>query len=142
MPQRAVAECVVASWEASPPRTLERVCRVLLAADAFSVTLLREHCLRRLAAVFDRVSHPAAAEQERVTFESFVAAVAPQVCPASPPLTLPISLPPSPLLSSPSPLLSHACATHAHVLRSHHMCIALWFTTPCCLISIMFCVVG
>eukprot|EP00884_Botryococcus_braunii_P013836 jgi/Botrbrau1/22453/Bobra.0091s0055.1 len=76
--KRAVAEHVIEAWEISPPKTLERLCRVLLAADGFSVALLREHCLRRLAAAFDRVSHPAAPEFERLTFETFVASVAPQ----------------------------------------------------------------
>lgn len=94
--QRKVAEAIVAEWEACTPR-LEPMCRMLLVADRYGVTLLRNRCLHALAARFEalvgeraprherEVSEELkrAPRREREVFEAFVAAVAPRVNPGS-----------------------------------------------------------
>ena len=76
--QRRVAECIIEAWEQRSPR-LEPLCRMLLVADRYGVTLLRNHCLHCLAARFEALVEERAPQREREVFEAFVSAVAPQV---------------------------------------------------------------
>ena len=76
--QRRVAERIIEAWEQRIPR-LEPLCRMLLIADRYGVTLLRDHCLHCLAACFEALVEERAPQREREVFEAFVAAVAPQV---------------------------------------------------------------
>lgn len=78
MMQRRVAERIIEAWELRIPR-LEPLCRMLLVADRYGVTLLREHCLHCLAARFESLAEEWGPPREREVFEAFVAAVAPQV---------------------------------------------------------------
>ena len=76
--QRKAAEAIVREWEVRAPR-LEPMCRMLLLAERYSVTLLRDRCLHALAARFEALVEERAPRQEREVFEAFVAAVAPRV---------------------------------------------------------------
>ena len=76
--QRRVAERIIEAWEQRMPR-LEPLCRMLLVAERYGVTLLRDHCLHCLAARFEALVEERAPQREREIFEAFVAAVAPQV---------------------------------------------------------------
>lgn len=76
--QREVAEHVVAALEACGG-SMDQLCRLLLAADAFQVVLLRNYCLAGLAQAFRSLTTHTTREQ--AVFEAFVEAVAPQVCP-------------------------------------------------------------
>ena len=69
--QRHVAEAITAALEPSPfqAEEVERVCRLLLAADRFAVAHLRSHCLRSLAIMFERLSSSAAPLHVRAVFE-------------------------------------------------------------------------
>ena len=51
---------------------------MLLVADKFGVTLLRDHCLHCLSTRFEALVEERAPQREREVFEAFVAAVAPQ----------------------------------------------------------------
>ena len=73
-----MAERIIEAWEERLPR-LEPLCRMLLVADRFGVTLLRGHCLHCLAARFEALVEERAPPREREVFEAFVAAIAPQV---------------------------------------------------------------
>ena len=57
---------------------MDQLCRLLLAADNYSVVLLRNYCLAGLAQAFHSLEHHTAREQ--AIFEAFVEAVAPKVC--------------------------------------------------------------
>lgn len=74
--QREVAEHIVAALEAGGG-SMDQLCRLLLAADGYSVVLLRNHCLAGLAQAFHSLERHTAREQ--ATFEAFVHAVAPKV---------------------------------------------------------------
>ena len=76
--QRRVAERIIEAWERRIPR-LEPLCRMLLVADRYGASLLRDHCLHCLAARFEALVEERAPQREREVFEAFVAAVAPQV---------------------------------------------------------------
>ena len=75
--QREVAEHIVAALDAGGG-SMDQLCRLLLAADSYSVVLLRSTCLAGLAQAFHSLEHHTAREQ--ATFEAFVEAVAPKVC--------------------------------------------------------------
>ncbi|CAL5223847.1 g6430 [Coccomyxa viridis] len=75
--KRRVAERIIEAWEQRMPR-LEPLCRMLLVAERYGVTLLRDHCLHCLAARFEALVEERAPQREREIFEAFVAAVAPQ----------------------------------------------------------------
>ena len=74
--QREVAEHIVAALDAGGG-SMDQLCRLLLAADAYQVTLLRNHCLAGLAQAF-RSLHTHT-PREQAIFEAFVDAVAPKV---------------------------------------------------------------
>ena len=74
--QREVAEHIVAALEAGGG-SMDQLCRLLLAADTYQVTLLRNHCLAGLAQAFQSLHTHTPREQE--IFEAFVDAVAPEV---------------------------------------------------------------
>lgn len=57
---------------------MDQLCRLLLAADSYSVVLLRNYCLAGLAQAFHSLERHTAREQ--AIFEAFVDAVAPKVC--------------------------------------------------------------
>ena len=79
-PQRDIAEALIARFEVRPQLQggLEGILRLLLIADLYSVTLLRDHCLHRLAARFNTLaSNPP--QHERALFDEFLLAVAPKV---------------------------------------------------------------
>lgn len=75
--QREVAEHIVAALDAGGG-SMDQLCRLLLAADSYSVVLLRNYCLAGLAQAFHSLQHHTAREQ--TIFEAFVDAVAPKVC--------------------------------------------------------------
>lgn len=74
--QREVAEHIVAAMDAGGG-SMDQLCRLLLAADAYSVVLLRNYCLAGLAEAFHSLECHTAREQ--AIFEAFVNAVAPKV---------------------------------------------------------------
>lgn len=74
--QREVAEHIVAALDAGGG-SMDQLCRLLLAADSYSVVLLRNYCLAGLAQAFHSLKHHTAREQ--AIFEAFVDAVAPKV---------------------------------------------------------------
>ena len=74
--QREVAEHIVASLDAGGG-SMDQLCRLLLAADSYSVVLLRNYCLAGLAQAFHSLQRHTAREQ--AIFEAFVEAVAPKV---------------------------------------------------------------
>ena len=74
--QREVAEHIVAALNAGGG-SMDQLCRLLLAADSYSVVLLRNYCLAGLAQAFQSLDHHTAREQ--AIFEAFVDAVAPKV---------------------------------------------------------------
>lgn len=79
--KRHVAEAIAAELaEPSAGRAdqVEHVCRLLLAADRYAVSHLRDHCLCCLAVMFERLSSSAAPADVRAVFEAFVLGVAPQ----------------------------------------------------------------
>lgn len=70
--QRHVAEAIAAELaEPSAGRAdqVEHVCRLLLAADRYAVSHLRDHCLCCLAVMFERLSSSAAPADVRAVFE-------------------------------------------------------------------------
>lgn len=69
---------MVAALEASGG-SMDQLCRLLLAADAFQAVLLRNYCLAGLAQAFRSLSTHT--KREQAVFEVFVDAVAPKVCP-------------------------------------------------------------
>ncbi len=73
-----MAEAIIAEWPVCAPE-LEEMCRMLLVADRYGVTLLRDRCLHALAARFHALVEERAPREEREVFEAFVAAVAPRV---------------------------------------------------------------
>ena len=75
--QREVAEHIVAALDAGGG-SMDQLCRLLLAADGYSVVLLRNHCLAGLAQALHSLERHTAREQ--AIFEAFVDAVAPKVC--------------------------------------------------------------
>ncbi|BDA48677.1 Ankyrin repeat and BTB/POZ domain-containing protein 1 [Coccomyxa sp. Obi] len=75
--KRKAAEAIIREWEVRAPR-LEPMCRMLLLAERYSVTLLRDRCLHALAARFEALVEERAPRHEREVFEAFVAAVAPR----------------------------------------------------------------
>ena len=74
--QREVAEHIVAALDAGGG-SMDQLCRLLLAADSYSVVLLRNYCLAGLAQAFHSLDNHTSREQ--ATFEAFVDAVAPKV---------------------------------------------------------------
>ena len=56
---------------------MDQLCRLLLAADAFQVVLLRNYCLAGLAQAFRSLDTHT--KREQAVFEAFVDAVAPKV---------------------------------------------------------------
>lgn len=81
--QRKAAEAIIREWEVRAPR-LEPMCRMLLLAERYSVTLLRDLCLHALAARFEALVEERAPRHDREVFEAFVAAVAPRVRQSAP----------------------------------------------------------
>lgn len=55
---------------------MDQLCRLLLAADAFQVVLLRNYCLAGLAQAFRSLATHT--KREQAVFEAFVEAVAPK----------------------------------------------------------------
>ena len=74
--QREVAEHIVAALDAGGG-SMDQLCRLLLAADSYSVVLLRNYCLAGLAQAFHSLQRHTSREQ--AIFEAFVDAVAPKV---------------------------------------------------------------
>ena len=56
---------------------MDQLCRLLLAADAFQVVLLRNYCLAGLAQAFRSLDTHT--KREQAVFEAFVDAIAPKV---------------------------------------------------------------
>ncbi|KAL3139201.1 hypothetical protein ABBQ32_005972 [Trebouxia sp. C0010 RCD-2024] len=73
--KREVAEHIVAALDAGGG-SMDQLCRLLLAADGYSVVLLRNYCLAGLAQAFHSLERHTAREQ--AIFEAFVNAVAPK----------------------------------------------------------------
>ncbi|DBA71696.1 TPA: hypothetical protein ACH3X2_001145 [Trebouxia sp. C0005] len=73
--KREVAEHIVAALDAGGS-SMDHLCRLLLAADTYQVSLLRNHCLAGLAQAFKSLHTHTAREQ--AIFEAFVDAVAPK----------------------------------------------------------------
>ena len=73
--QREVAEHIVAALETGGG-SMDQLCRLLLAADAFQVVLLRNYCLAGLAQAFRSLATHT--KREQAVFEAFVDAVAPK----------------------------------------------------------------
>lgn len=59
---------------------LEGLCRLLLAAELYSVPLLRWHCLHRLAARFEALAARTTPRHESDVFAEFLIELAPEVC--------------------------------------------------------------
>ena len=68
--QRHVAEAITGALEPSPQAdNVDRICRLLLAADRYAVTHLRAYCLHCLALMFERLSSASAPPHLREVFE-------------------------------------------------------------------------
>ena len=79
--QRELAEALLRKFEERPQLQggLDGVCRLLLTADTYSVPLLRDHCLHRLAARFSDLATRVAPHHEQTLFAQFLQAIAPVV---------------------------------------------------------------
>lgn len=79
--QRELAYCLIREFEERPQLQggLEGICRLLLVADANSVTTLRDHCLHRLAARFSALAKRTAPQDEQELFMDFLVSIAPKV---------------------------------------------------------------
>lgn len=119
--QREVAEHIVAALDAGGG-SMDQLCRLLLAADSYSVVLLRNYCLAGLAQAFHSLQHHTAREQ--AIFEAFVDAVAPKVCvPVGPDFV------PEGVISAANSIIHCMCGCivclhmNAHAASLRHMCL-------------------
>ena len=79
--QKELAEALLKKFEERPQLQggLDGICRLLLTADTYSVPLLRDHCLHRLAARFADLVSRTAPQHEQTLFAQFLQAIAPTV---------------------------------------------------------------
>lgn len=112
--QKELAEALLKKFEERPQLQggLDGVCRLLLAADTYSVPLLRDHCLHRLAARFADLAARIAPQHEQNLFAQFLQAIVPTVRALS-------KLQPAPLIlsSAAKSALKKAHYRHEHRLK-------------------------
>lgn len=81
--QRVVGEIIIEGLEATAKRglpALDLLLRLLLSADTYGCTVLRDYLLHRVAALYDELTTESCPEESSSLFEAFLAEVAPQVC--------------------------------------------------------------